>query len=242
MENEERASQPLAGGIVQHGYQCGMLWGSTLAAGAQAHRCFGAGPEAETRAIVAGCRLMDAFRDFNHHTDCFEITDINNHSSTLKMVKVFLIQGRTIACFRMAARYAPVAAREIEAALSEPAVEAPSAPVSCAAMLARRMGASEEHAVMAAGLAGGIGLSGGACGALGAAIWLHGVKTLADGGKVAFKSSSAHDVIVRFLKCTDYEFECANVVGRKFASVADHASYLREGGCARVIDALAAGW
>ena len=39
-------------------------------------------------------------------------------------------------------------------------------------MLAQKMGASEMHAVMAAGFAGGIGLSGGACGALVAAIWI----------------------------------------------------------------------
>ncbi|MGB7117246.1 MAG: hypothetical protein WBD56_13970 [Anaerolineales bacterium] len=26
---EERASMTLAGGLLQHGYQCGMLWGAT---------------------------------------------------------------------------------------------------------------------------------------------------------------------------------------------------------------------
>ncbi len=35
---EEEATAPLAGGIMLHGYQCGMLWGVTLAAGAQAYR------------------------------------------------------------------------------------------------------------------------------------------------------------------------------------------------------------
>ncbi len=30
---EERASMPLAGGIAQQGYQCGMLFGASLAAG-----------------------------------------------------------------------------------------------------------------------------------------------------------------------------------------------------------------
>ena len=38
------------------------------------------------------------------------------------------------------------------------------------------MGESDIHAVMASGLAGGIGLCGGACGALGAAIWILGMK------------------------------------------------------------------
>ncbi len=240
MEDEERAVQPLAGGIVQHGYQCGMLWGSTLAAGAEAHRLFGAGPQAETRAIVAARRLLDAFQAQNRYTDCFDITDIDDHSSTLKMVTVFLIKGKTIGCLRMAARYAPVALREIDAAMSEPTLEASPAPVSCAAMLARRMGASDQHAVMAAGLAGGIGLSGGACGALGAAIWIDGLNVLEAGGKVPFKSPSAVDVIDKFLKCTDYEFECTRIAGRKFESIGDHAGYLRDGGCAKVLDVLAA--
>ena len=50
---EERAAMPFAGGIMQHGYQCGMIWGATLAAGAQAYRLFGAGPQAEAKAILA---------------------------------------------------------------------------------------------------------------------------------------------------------------------------------------------
>jgi hypothetical protein len=36
LKNKENAAMPLAGGIVQHGYQCGMIWGASLAAGAQA--------------------------------------------------------------------------------------------------------------------------------------------------------------------------------------------------------------
>ena len=56
---EEHAVMPLAGGIVQHGYQCGMLWGVTLAAGAQAYRLLGPGSQAETEAIIAAQRLVD---------------------------------------------------------------------------------------------------------------------------------------------------------------------------------------
>ena len=45
------------------------------------------------------------------------------------------------------------------------------------------MGVSEMHTVMAAGLAGGIGLSGGACGALGAAIWINGMNDSQEGAR-----------------------------------------------------------
>jgi hypothetical protein len=238
---EERASDPLAGGIAQHGYQCGMLWGAALAAGAEAHRRFGAGPQAEARAIVAAQRIVDSFRAQNHEINCLEITGMNESSSALQLTTYFLFKGGTIGCFRMAARYAPVALRETTAAFAEPQVDAPAAPVSCAALLARRLGASDQHAVMAAGLAGGIGLSGGACGALGAAIWLMGLKTLEQGGKVGFKSAEVLDLIDRFVKCSKYEFECSAIVGRRFESVADHACHVGQGGCSKILDVLAAG-
>jgi hypothetical protein len=165
MKPEEQAAMPLAGGIMQHGYQCGMLWGSTLAAGAQAYRLLGSGTRAETGAIIAAQRLMESFRVLNKKINCIEITGIDKSSSSMQMFTYFLIKGGTISCMRMAVRYAQAAFSEINSALSGKNIEAPAAPVSCSAMLAQKMGVSDMHAVMAAGFAGGIGLSGGACGA-----------------------------------------------------------------------------
>jgi hypothetical protein len=231
---------PLAGGIMQHGYQCGMVWGAALAAGAQAYRLLGAGPQAETRAIIAAQRVVESFRARNKEVNCLEITEIDLKSTTWQMITRFLIKGRAIHCFSMAAGYAPVAFSEINAALSEKDTEVPPAPVSCSAMLAQRMGLSDMQVVMAAGLAGGIGLSGGACGALGAAVWIIGMNSLKEGaGKISFKAPSALDTIDRFIKCTDYEFECSKIVGRKFESITDHASYVRDGGCSKVIEVVA---
>ena len=158
----------------------------------------------------------------------------------MQMIKFFILKGGTIHCFRMSGKYAKAAFEEINSSLSENNMETPSSPVSCSAMLAEKMGASEMQKVMAAGLAGGIGLCGGACGALGAAIWITGIKNLEKGGgKIDFKSQEASDVIERFLKCTDFEFECSKIIGRKFKDVKDHANYLREGGCSEIIEALA---
>lgn len=239
--DEERAAMPLAGGIMQHGYQCGMLWGAALAAGAQAYRRLGKGPQAEARSISAAQRLAKSFRVMNMHTNCLEITGIDKSSSTLQMFTYFLIKGGTINCFRMASRYAPVAFSEINSALAEEHADPPAAPASCSALLAQKMGVSDMHAVMAAGLAGGIGLSGGACGALGAAIWITGLNSLRQGaGKLDYRSPAGQDIIDRFLKCSGFEFECSRIVGRKFESIEDHASHVRTGGCAKIIDALAA--
>jgi hypothetical protein len=225
---------------MQHGYQCGMIWGATLAAGAQAYRLLGPGPQAEARAIIAAQRLVESFRAHNNNINCLEITDIDKSSSSMQMIIYFLIKGGSIGCMRMAAKYAPVAFSEINAALSEKHVEAPSPPVSCAAMLAQKMGASDMHTVMAAGFAGGIGLCGGACGALGAALWIIGMNSNKEGaGKMNFKNPGAIDAVNRFMKCTDFKFECSEIVGRKFENIDDHASYLRKGGCSEIIEALA---
>jgi len=240
---EERAAQPFAGGLMQHGYQCGVIWGAALAAGAQAYRVLGPGPQAEAGAVVAAQRLAESFRARNKEINCLELTETDMQSS--KQLWKYFLKGGSIRCFRMAAKYAPVAFGEIEAALSERHVEAPAAPASCAALLARRMGASDMHAAMAAGLAGGIGLSGGACGALGAALWTIAMNCLEEGvGDNVWKSkvfqSRAGDTIDRFLRSADFKFECSEVVGRRFESIADHAAYVRDGGCSKIIEALAA--
>ena len=241
MKPEEQAAMPLAGGIMQHGYQCGMLWGSTLAAGAQAYQLLGPGPRAETKAIIAAQRLVESFRALNKNINCIEITGIDKSSSSMQMFTYFLIKGGTISCMRMAIRYASAAFNVINTALSEEHIEDPFPPVSCSAMLAQKMGVSDMHRVMAAGFAGGIGLSGGACGALGAAIWIIGMNSIREGiGKIDFTDPQATDAIGRFIKSTGFEFECSKIVGRRFKDAGDHAAYLRDGGCSKIIEALAA--
>lgn len=241
MNPEEQAAIPLAGGIMQHGYQCGMIWGSTLAAGAQTYRLFGPGPQAEAGAIIAAHSLVESFCAHNKSMNCIDITGIDKSSSSLQMTVHFFIKGGTIRCMRMAARYAPAAFDKINTALSEKHNEALSAPISCSSMLAQKMGASDMHTTMVAGLAGGIGLSGGACGALGAAIWITGMNSMKGGAdKVDYKNPKAAAAINRFVKCTGNEFECSEIVGRKFKDVGDHAAYLSAGGCSKIIEALAA--
>jgi hypothetical protein len=234
LEREERASAPLAGGIIRNGYQCGIIWGSTLAAGAEAHRRFGAGTRAEGLAIAAAQRIVSSFRARNGAIDCFDLTDTDFGSSA--QTWKYLLGGKPVGCFRMAARYAPVAKTEIDAALAASGVVVAEQRASCSALLARRMGASEAHQVMVAGFAGGVGLCGGACGALGAAVWLGAMNRDED-----FKAAEARagGIVERFLAASGHRFECTDIVGRKFESAADHAAYLRQGGCGELIDAVA---
>lgn len=247
---EEQASAPLAGGLMMNGYQCGMLWGAALAAGARAYQLYGAGPQAETAAVIASQKAVASFRARNQHIDCNDLTGVDWKSSSkrrmvMQGLRFFTIKGGPLLCFSMAARYAKSAYREIDAISSAQPIEAPPAPVSCTAMLAQQMGASELHTVMAAGFAGGIGLSGDACGVLGAAIWLSAMHHLTEDGdddiwnSAAFRARGA-DLTERFLESSDYEFECSAIVGRTFEDVSDHAAYLRAGGCAKIIADLAA--
>jgi hypothetical protein len=103
------------------------------------------------------------------------------------------------------------------------------------------MGASDKHATMASGFAGGIGLCGEACGALGAAIWIRSMEDARkQGGKVDHKNPRLQMTIDRFLKHTNYTFLCADIVGRIFTDVGDHAAHLHAGGCSELIEVLAA--
>jgi putative redox-active protein with C_GCAxxG_C_C motif len=237
---EQKGSAPLAGGIMQYGYQCGMIWGAVLAAGAQAFERFGAGQEAEVRAIMAAQKLVETFQACTGEINCSEITDIDKSSSTLKMIYVFLIKGKTLGCIRLSGKYAPKAFKVINEVFAEEQIEIPNTPVSCAAELARKMGATEKQAVMAAGLAGGIGLCGGACGALGAAIWILTMNKGED-SKLEFNDPKMIELIEKsFLTNSDYEFDCSDIVGKKFENIADHANFLKVGGCSKIIEALAA--
>ncbi len=238
LQVEEHASMPLAGGLMR-GYQCGMLWGAALAAGAQVYHQFGAGEQAEMEAVLTAQRLVETFRSHYKYINCYEITRVDWH----KPVEMwgYLLRGGPIKCFSMSASYAKQAHREINDSLAAEKLAATAQPQSCAAALARKLGASDLHTLMVAGFAGGIGLSGGACGALGAAIWFAMMAYAKEGVKEnELEPPQAKAAMDKFLEITGNVFECSKIVGRKFENVADHAAYLCEGGCAKIIEGLAA--
>jgi hypothetical protein len=240
---EEGAVAPLAGGILQNGYQCGILWGAALAAGARAYQQLGPGPAAETQALLISQDLVKAFRLRNKEINCSDIVQMSWKGSSTRslaaQVLKFFLRGGPLVCFSMSASYAQSTRMEIDRSSSASIDQKSSYTVSCASLLAKSMGASDLHSVMAAGFAGGIGLSGGACGALGAAIWLHGMnQAKVNNTRPGFSDPRLMEMVERYLSVSDYEFECARVVGRQFSDVADHAAYLQAGGCENIIQAL----
>lgn len=240
LKPEEHAVIPLAGGIAQLGYQCGQVWGSALAAGARAFDLYGAGAAAQTAALHASARLIARFGGSYGSVNCSDLIGMEWKQADLAHFAKFVARGGPVKCFSMTAGFGTATRATIDAALAEELPARPALPVSCAALLANRRGASEQHATMLAGFAGGVGLSGEACGALGAALWLAALDEVRRGGNVDLLNPRHMVIVERFLSAIDGGCECAAIVGRKFAGPADHAEYIASGGCARIIDALAA--
>lgn len=236
-ETEERAAEPLAGGIMQEGYQCGMLWGSSLAAGAESfRRCKDRG-QAVGMAITATQHLMKSFLKRAKSADCSDITSCDM-TNKLGLVKYFLL-GKPISCTNLAGKWAPEAIQAATDGLSLERTGLPQQTVSCTSEVVKKMGAGNEEMVMVAGFAGGLGLSGNACGALSAAIWM---RTLAwcrkHTGKSTWKNPDAVSTLKTFYAATDYEILCQKITGRSFKTIGDHAEFIKNGGCDKLINVL----
>jgi hypothetical protein len=239
-ENEERATDPLAGGIWRRGQQCGMLWGSVTAAGAEAFRRHDDRDRAIGVALAASQRIMESFVKRTGSADCREITGCD-WTSALSIAK-HMLTGRVFRCFTLAEKWAPEAIRAAEEGLAGDMADLPRRPLSCASEVAGKMGANDEEMALVAGFAGGIGLSGKACGALGAAIWM---KTLAwcrehPGKTPPFsKNPGVKNTLKAFDDATGREMLCHKITGRRFGTVSEHTEFIKDGGCAVLIDLLA---
>jgi hypothetical protein len=243
-ELEERSADNLAGGIMSKGYQCGMLWGSSLAAGAESFRRYKNSDQAIIKAIVATQNILASFKKRTGTADCHEITgcDLSNKSGMLKLGLKTILGGVIYSpCFNLANKWAPEAINAAKEGLSGETTSEKQKPLSCASEVAKRLGASNEEIVSVAGFAGGLGLSGNGCGALSAAIW---IKTLYwfrnhPGEKLSYsKNPVALKIMETFNNTTNSEILCSKICKRNFDSVDDHTDFIKNGGCARLIEAL----
>ena len=236
-ENEEHAADPLAGGIYQQGYQCGMLWGSSLAAGAEAFRRFDDRDQAIGMTIKSTQHILQSFLTQAKSADCEDITECD-WSSKLSMAKYFF-SGKFLSCFNMAEKWAPDAIQAARAGLVPDNSDFPKIPMSCASEVVKKMGATDEEMVMVAGFAGGYGLSGNACGALAAAVWM---KTLLrirkQEEKITYKDPYADQNMEAFYAATNYEILCNNITGQCFKNIEEHTEFLKNGGCKNLIQIL----
>lgn len=236
-EAEEQAADLLAGGILQKGHQCGMLWGSALAVGAEAYRRYKDPDQAIGIAIVATQRVMTSFLDAENTINCREITHCD-FSSKWSFAKYFF-SGRFFYCFKMAERWAPEAIQAAIEGLAYSNTELPSRSMSCASQVIKNMGGSDEEIIMVAGFAGGLGLSGNGCGALSAAIWMNSLKWSKEHpDKSSFSNSNAQKILNTFNAETSSEIICHKICKQHFNVPDDHTQFIKNGGCNELIDSL----
>jgi len=239
-KGEEQATDPLAGGIMREGHQCGMLWGAAMAVGAEAHRRCENLDQAIAVAVRATQHLLKSFADRTDTLNCREITD-TDFNKTWQMLKFMVFKSNS--CFKLAEAWAPEAVQAAMEGLANTPPEQLRNCVSCAAEVARRMGASGEEMAMVAGFAGGLGLSGEGCGALSAAIWMNTLDwSKKHPGKQTYSNPAAEKTLEAFYELTEDKILCREISGQQFDNLEEHAAFINKGGCEEVIKTLAQTW
>ena len=243
MEHEERALNPLAGGILNQGHQCGMLWGTALAIGAESFRKHKNLDKAITITVNATQDIITSFVKTSGATDCKDIIGYNL-TTILGMTKFMLkttLQGMDNSlCFNLAEQWAPEAVETATKSLSADIVITKK-PLNCTSEVLKQMGASDEETVMVAGFAGGLGLSGNACGALSAAIWKRMLDWCRENPTKSppfFNNKTAKKILMTFNQATNKKMLCSDICGRKFKDLEDHTKYIKQGGCKKLISLL----
>jgi len=121
-DDEERALNPLAGGIMNLGHQCGMLWGASLAIGAEAYRQHKNLDEAIAVALSATESIINSFEKRSKTIDCKEIIGYDLTSiigMSRFMLKVTLQGMNNSHCFNLAEKWAPEAVQAAKNGLAK---------------------------------------------------------------------------------------------------------------------------
>jgi len=239
---EERATDPMAGGLMQKGHQCGMLWGASLAVGEEAYSR-GQNSDVSIRlAITATQKLLESFSKRTDTINCRDITHTNMDSFfglTKYMLKTMLQGMNNSTCFNLAENWLPEAIQSAKEGLSQEQSGTTQKPISCATEVAKKMGATDEEQIMVAGFAGGLGLSGNACGALSAAIWMNSLEWVKENpDKSAFKNKNAKATLKVFNTETNSEMLCDKICQQKFKTIEEHTQFIKNGGCSKLIETL----
>ncbi|MFC1731080.1 C-GCAxxG-C-C family (seleno)protein [candidate division KSB1 bacterium] len=242
-KTEELASDPLAGGLMNSQHQCGMLWGSALAAGAESFRRFNDSNQAINKAITSTQNIVESFSKRAKTVNCRDLIgfDFSNKFNEVKLMLNSLPGGfSNVICMNLAEKWAPEAIQSAKEGLTSKQTDLPQLPLSCASEVAKKMGANDEEMVMVSGLAGGIGLSGHACGALGAAIWISSLEWCKKHpGKSGYSNPNLKEILKAFNDETGSEFLCHKISGQCFKTIKDHTEFVKNGGCDKLINVLA---
>jgi Putative redox-active protein (C_GCAxxG_C_C) len=234
-ELEEKAADPLAGGVMQLGFQCGMIWGAVMAAGAEAHRRYDDKNLAIYQSIKASQSIYGKFVRKNETADCSEITNID-WNKKFSILKGIFKAGN---CLKLADRMASKLYEASEESLCSNQESETIQITNCASLVAEKMGADNKQQAMLAGFSGGIGLSGNACGALSAAIYMNTLNWLKSNPEKStmFNKYGEHTLKV-FEQETGSKYLCSEICGKTFNSIEEHSEFVSNGGCKKLLDTL----
>jgi hypothetical protein len=251
VEEVEEAADPLCGGILfEMDAACGIFWGAALAAGVRAQK--GKAPGC-SGVLAAAKALIEAYGSTGGSMQCGELTGMQRWSFPR-----YMLQGNIGRCGNQIAYWAPRFHEVIDSALSSAGGhETPGDGANCACADMKAVGRAigfdvAPYAAVPAGLAGGLGLSGNACGALAAAIFTVCLKYFVSRDKprhsmlrslmqgfgrgVSWMDSSRN--INEGFKLRFGSKSCADIAHRKFGSAEELAEFVNNGGCREVIDAV----
>ncbi len=237
-EKEEYAASPLAGGILERGYQCGMLWGASLAIGAESfRRNMTERDQATAKAITATQHIIESFSKQTKTMNCRDVTNIDLTKPFSKLKMILTSAGD---CMKLAEKWGPKSFKAAREGLNYQPTGISDHTLSCATETAIKMGATEEESLMVAGFAGGLGLSGNACGALAAAVWMNALCWLRENPNKKYYPNKNADVLFSvFNDVTGSEILCSKIAGQHFKTIHEHTQYIKNGGCATLISLLA---
>ncbi|NND07753.1 MAG: C_GCAxxG_C_C family protein [Saprospiraceae bacterium] len=241
----EQALDPLAGGVANYGYQCGMLWGSALAIGREAYRRYPNEKDALLAAVSATQHVVESFMQRTKTLNCKAIIGHNLRSVfglAIYMAKTMRKGIKNSQCFNLAEDWAPQAMKAAVIGLDQEGAGLAYTPTSCASEVVKKMGGSDEEALSVAGFAGGLGLSGEACGALGAALWFRTLTWCREhpGEKAPmFNPPIPKKLIKVFLRETNSCMTCKEITACQFQSLEEHTAHVATGGCQKLLELLA---
>ena len=258
----EEASDPLCAGLLaEMDGACGALWGAALAAGVRARARIPDSDTARRATLEAARKVVAAHIRAGRPMNCADITGMSRWS-----LAGFIRRGNLGGCAALLADMAPVFHDVIDAELREGDRKATSvaegAPLHCrncaVEAFDRVCGAiglpADGMGTVAAGFAGGLGLSGNVCGALASSILAVTLKYFMERNKP--KHSLVRSELQGLWIGTGWmipaqevsrEFRgrfgsrlCSKVSGERFAGPEALSAFLATGGCGEVLNAVTA--
>jgi hypothetical protein len=176
--------------------------------------------------------------------NCKEMTccDFSSPFGLVKYLIMNVTKGLTNSvCFNVAEQWIPEAARLVQNEIAKEQKNPTDKASSCASQVVILLGGNDEEAATVAGFAGGLGLSGNACGALAAAVWFNLLSWCRENpGKTPsyFSNKIVKRILKKFFELTENKIVCADICGRTFKTVDEHTEFVKKGGCVEIINAL----